>query len=152
MIRNMLTGAALVASLAAADVQGDPQAALSAARALVDQGASCLIGPSITPESIAIANGLTIQKRITIWPTGTSMRLRTIKDEGTIFRTVPPDSLQALALVAAAEDKLGGASGKLVSVIYRNEPYGEGLAKNFSSAWQAKGGKIQGPIVYDPNQ
>ncbi len=48
------------------------------------------------------------QKKITIWPTGTSMKMRTIDDQGTIFRTVPPDSLQALALVAAVEDKLGG--------------------------------------------
>jgi branched-chain amino acid transport system substrate-binding protein len=145
-------GIAITAKDVGADVQGDPQAALSAARTLVDQGAACLIGPSITPESIAIANGLTIQKKITIWPTGTSMRLRTIKDEGTIFRTVPPDSLQALALVAGVADKLGGTDGKLVSVAYRNEPYGEGLAKNFSAAWQAKGGKIQGPVVFDPAQ
>src|SRR5215475_2013447 len=135
-----------------ADVQGDPQAALSAARSLVDQGASCLIGPAITPESIAIANGVTIQKRVTIWPVGTSMRLRTIKDEGTIFRTVPPDSLQALALVNGAIDKLGTANGKLASVVYRNEPYGEGLAKDFSAAWTAKGGKVQGPVVFDPAQ
>jgi ABC-type branched-subunit amino acid transport system substrate-binding protein len=135
-----------------ADVQGDPQAALSAARTLIDQGASCLIGPSITPESIAIANGVTIQKRVTIWPTGTSMRLRTIKDEGTVFRTVPPDSLQAVALVDAVIDKLGTANGKLVAVVYRNEPYGEGLAKDFSAAWTAKGGKVQGPIVFDPAQ
>src|ERR1700734_2354909 len=135
-----------------ADAQGDPQAALSAARALVAKGASAIIGPAITPESIAIANGLTIQKRITLWPTGTSMRLRTIKDEGTIFRTVPPDSLQAHALLAAVEDKLGDASGKLLSVAYRNEPYGEGLSKDLSAAWQAKGGKIQGPVVYDPTQ
>ncbi|HEX7198187.1 MAG TPA: ABC transporter substrate-binding protein, partial [Dongiaceae bacterium] len=145
-------GVPIVAKDIGADVQGDPQAALSAARSLVDQGASCLICPSITPESIAIANGLTIRKRVTIWPTGTSMRLRTIKDEGTIFRTVPPDSLQAYALVAAVIDKLGSADGKLVSVIYRNEPYGEGLAKGFSKAWEAKGGKIQGPIVFDPAQ
>src|ERR1700687_4685638 len=145
-------GVAISAKDVGADVQGDPQAALSAARTLVDQGASCLIGPSITPESIAIANGLTIQKKVTIWPTGTSMRLRTIKDQGTIFRTVPPDSLQALALVAGVADKLGSADGKVVSVAYRNETYGEGLAKNFSAAWQAKGGKIQGPVVFDPNQ
>jgi len=145
-------GVSITAKDIGGDVQGDPQAALSAARALVDQGASCLIGPSITPESIAIANGLTIQKKVTIWPTGTSMRLRTIKDEGTIFRTVPPDSLQALALVAGVADKLGTASGKLVSVAYRNEPYGEGLAKNFSEAWKAKGGKTQGPVVFDPTQ
>src|SRR5262249_11794143 len=121
-----------------ADVQGDPQAALSAARTLGDKGASCLIGPSITPESIAIANGLTIAKKVTIWPTGTSMRLRTIKDQGTIFRTVPPDSLQALALVAGVADKLGGIQGKLVSIAYRNEPYGEGLSKDFIAAWTAK--------------
>src|SRR5437667_12315150 len=47
-------GVAITAKDVGADVQGDPQAALSAARTLVDQGASCLIGPSITPESIAI--------------------------------------------------------------------------------------------------
>jgi branched-chain amino acid transport system substrate-binding protein len=137
---------------AGADVQGDPQAALSAARSLLDQGASCLIGPSITPESIAIANGATIAKRVTIWPTGTSMRLRTIDGKGTIYRTVPPDSLQALALAAAAEDMLGAAKDKLVSVAYRNEPYGEGLSKDFIAAWQAKGGKTQGPVVFDPQQ
>jgi ABC-type branched-subunit amino acid transport system substrate-binding protein len=135
-----------------ADAQGDPQAALSAARALVDQGASCMIGPSTTPESIAIANGLTIAKKITIWPTGTSMRMRTIDDKGTIFRTVPPDSLQAFALVAAVADKLGGSEGKLVSIAYRNEPYGELLSKGFADAWTAKGGKVQGPVVFDPNQ
>jgi branched-chain amino acid transport system substrate-binding protein len=145
-------GVAIQAKDVGADVQGDPQAAVSAARSLVDQGASCLIGPAITPESIAIANGVTIQKRVTIWPVGTSMRLRTIKDEGTIFRTVPPDSLQALALVNAAIDKLGTANGKLASVIYRNEPYGEGLAKDFSAAWTGKGGKVQGPTVFDPAQ
>jgi ABC-type branched-subunit amino acid transport system substrate-binding protein len=145
-------GVAIQAKDTGADVQGDPQAAVSAARSLVDQGASCLIGPSITPESIAIANGVTIQKRVTIWPTGTAMRLRTIKDGGTIFRTVPPDSLQALALVNAAVDKLGTASGKTASVIYRNEPYGEGLAKDFAAAWTAKGGKVQGPIVFNPDQ
>src|SRR5262252_8618064 len=145
-------GVPIVAKDIGADVQGDPQAALSAARTLVDQGAACLIGPSITPESIAIANGLTIRKKVTIWPTGTSMRLRTIKDEGTIFRTVPPDSLQAYALGAAIIDKLGTADGKLVSIVYRNEPYGEGLAKGFAAAWEAKGGKVQGPVVFDPAQ
>ena len=135
-----------------ADAQGDPQAALSAARALVAKGASAIIGPAITPESIAVANGLTIQKKITLWPIGTAMRLRTIKDEGTIFRTVPPDSLQAYALAAAVVDKIGDPKGKLLSIAYRNEPYGEGLAKDLVAGWTAKGGKVQGPVVFDPAQ
>src|ERR1700690_4151239 len=45
-----------------------------------------------------------------------SMRLLPIKDEGTIFRTVPPHSLQARPLAAAVESKLGGASRKLLSL------------------------------------
>src|SRR4051794_16016679 len=145
-------GLEITASDVGADTQGDPQAALSAARTLADQGAACMIGPPTTPESIAIANGLTIQRRITIWPTGTSMRMRSIDSQGTIFRTVPPDSLQAHALVAAVADKLGGTKDKLVSVAYRNEPYGDLLSKGFAQAWTAKGGKIQGPVVFDPNQ
>src|SRR5262249_21840846 len=109
-------GIDIAASDVGADTQGDPQAALSAARTLADQGAACMIGPSTTPESIAIANGLTIQRKITIWPTGTSMRMRSIDSQGTIFRTVPPDSLQAHALAAAVADKLGATKDKLVSV------------------------------------
>lgn len=145
-------GLDITASDVGADTQGDPQAALSAARTLADQGAACMIGPSTTPESIAIANGLTIQSKTTIWPTGTSMRMRSIDSQGTIFRTVPPDSLQAHALVAAVADKLGGTKDKLVSIAYRNEPYGDLLSKGFAQAWTAKGGKTQGPVVFDPNQ
>jgi branched-chain amino acid transport system substrate-binding protein len=145
-------GVDIVAKDVGSDTQGDPQAALSAARTMADQGAACMIGPSTTPESLAIANGLTIQKKITIWPTGTSMRMRSIDSKGTIFRTVPADSLQAYALVAAVADKLGSTEGKTVSVAYRNEPYGDLLSKGFAAAWTAKGGKIQGPVVFDPNQ
>ena len=145
-------GVPLKITAVSADAQGDPQAALSAARALVAKGASAIVGPSITPESIAVANGLTIQKKVTLWPTGTAMRLRTIKDEGTIFRTVPPDSLQAYALAAAVADKIGDPKDKLLSIAYRNEPYGEGLAKGLVAAWTDKGGKVQGPVVFDPAQ
>jgi len=138
--------------IAVADPQGDPQAALSAARTVVDKGASCILGPSTTPESIAILNGLTLQRKMTMWPTASSMRLRTVKDDGTIFRTVPPDSLQTKALMAALTPALGGVAGKTLSIAYRNEPYGEGLARSVSQAWQAAGGKVQGPIGFDPQQ
>jgi branched-chain amino acid transport system substrate-binding protein len=145
-------GAPLAVQSIAADTQGDPQAALSAARSLIEKGATCLVGPSTTPESLAIANGLTIRRKVTLWPTASSTRMRTVDDAGTIFRTVPPDDRQAVAVAEAISLTLGGASGKTVSVAYRNEPYGEGLAKNFISVWESKGGKVQGPVVYDPNQ
>ncbi len=137
-----------------ADTQGDAQAALSAARTLVDKGASCLVGPGTTPESIAIAKGLTIQKKVILLPQATSGRLTAFKPEAddTIFRTVPPDNLQGQAIAEAIDAFLGTAKGKTVSVAYRNEPYGEGLAKEFVADWQAMGGKVQGPVGFDPNQ
>ncbi len=138
--------------LESADSQTDPQAALSAARKLVDQGATCLTGPASTPEALAILNGLTKARKITMLPSATSARLRKTDDGGTIFRTAPPDNLQALALIAAVQDQLGGIKGKTVSIGYQNSPYGEGLANTFKDAWTKGGGTIQGPVGYDPNQ
>src|SRR5262245_24952822 len=59
-------GLSTTVTLAAADSQGDPQAALSAARTLVDKGASCIVGPTTTPEAIAVLNGITMQRKITL--------------------------------------------------------------------------------------
>jgi ABC-type branched-subunit amino acid transport system substrate-binding protein len=143
-------GIAATVNLASADTQGDPQAALSAARTLVDKGASCLIGPSTTPESISVLNGITMQRKITLWPTATSTRLRTVKDGGTIFRTVPADDLQAKALVQAIEKNVG--KGKTVAIAYRNEPYGDALSKGFTQAWEAEGGKVSSTVSFDPQQ
>lgn len=139
-------------TIAVADPQGDPQSALSAARVIIDKGASCVLGPGTTPESIAVLNGLTLQRKITMWPTASSMRLRTVKDGGTIFRTVPADGLQSKALAAAMVDSLGSASGKKLAIAYRNEPYGEGLAKATAELWKAAGGTAAAPIGFDPQQ
>jgi branched-chain amino acid transport system substrate-binding protein len=144
-------GLSVTFKLVSADTQTDPQAALSAARKVVDEGATCLTGPATTPESLAILNGLTKARKITMLPSATSAKLRKTDDGGTIFRTAPPDNLQALALIDAVTKQLGGASGKTVSIGYQNSPYGEGLATTFKDAWEKAGGKIQGPVGYDPN-
>ena len=59
-------GVEATATLVSADSQGDPQAALSAARTLIDKGASCIVGPGTTPESISVLNGITMQRKITL--------------------------------------------------------------------------------------
>jgi ABC-type branched-subunit amino acid transport system substrate-binding protein len=143
-------GVEATATLVSADSQGDPQAALSAARTLIDKGASCIVGPGTTPESISVLNGITMQRKITLWPTATSTRLRKVNDDHTIYRTVPADDLQAKALVLAIDKHIG--KGKKVSVAYRNEPYGDALAKSFSDNWQAAGGTVTGKVSFDPQQ
>jgi ABC-type branched-subunit amino acid transport system substrate-binding protein len=145
-------GLSVTFKLVSADTQTDPQAALSAARKVIDEGATCLTGPATTPESLAILNGITKARKITMLPSATSAKLRKTDDGGTIFRTAPPDNLQALALIDAVTKQLGGAQGKTVTIGYQNSPYGEGLANTFKDTWEKAGGKIQGPVGYDPNQ
>ena len=145
-------GLSVTFKLVSADSQTDPQAALSAARKVIDEGATCLTGPATTPESLAILNGVTKARKISMLPSATAAKLRLTDDGGTIFRTAPPDNLQALALITAVQAQLGSAQGKTVSIGYQNSPYGEGLANTFKDAWTKLGGKIQGPVGYDPTQ
>lgn len=137
--------------LVTADTKTDPQGAILAAKKLVSQGASCFTGPPTTPVSIAVLNAVTKPASIPMFPTATAEALRapTVNDNNTIFRVVPPDNLQAAALVDAVKDRLGGASGKLVSFAYQNQPYGEGLYQAFSKAWTAMGGRLQ-VTTYNP--
>lgn len=143
-------GVKATVSLAVADAQGDPQSALSAARTLVDRKASCILGPATTPEAITVLKGVTMQRKITLWPLASSTRLRTVEDGGTVFRTVPPDDLQAEALSSVMQKYIGGQ--KSVAIIYRNEPYGEALSKAFAINWKAGGGRLSAVISFDPQQ
>lgn len=137
--------------VATADTQSDPQEAIAAARKVVDSGATCLTGPASTPESIAVLNAVTKVRQIVLMPTATSTALRQTNDNHTIFRVVPPDSLQARALVTAVKQYLGGAKGKTVALGYLNLPYGTGIKAVFSSVWKSLGGKIV-TVGYDESQ
>jgi ABC-type branched-subunit amino acid transport system substrate-binding protein len=145
-------GAKVTVKVETADTQSDPQTAVSAARKVIDAGASCLTGPVTTPESLAILDSVTKLRTIPMLPTATSTQLTTAEDDDTIFRTSPPDSLQARALVLGVQDVLKGAEGKTVAIGYQNSPYGEGLADTFAAEWKALGGTIAGPVGYDPSQ
>lgn len=147
------TGADVDVSLESADTESEPQAAVSAARKLVGEGASCLTGTIITPEIVAIAQSVTVARKTPmVLPFASSTTVSELEDDDTVFRTIAPDTLQGLALTQVIEDALGGAAGKTVSVAYRNEPYGEGLGTTFIKEWEARGGEVRGPVVFDPEQ
>lgn len=136
----------------AGDSQGDPQHAIQATRQLVDGGAGCLVGPATTPETQSVLASVTKLRRVPMLPLAGGNAVTTLDDDGTVFRTVPPNNLQSAALAEAVERALGGAGGKTVAFAYQNSPYGEDFVDAFTSAWEAAGGSIQGPIAYDPHQ
>jgi branched-chain amino acid transport system substrate-binding protein len=134
----------------AADTQADAQAALLAARSLVvNKGASCLVGPASTFESLSIANGLTRRRHIVLFPqaTGTTSDIR---DGRTVLRPVPSAESTGIAAARAAGVLLHGAKGKTVSLGAFNEPYGTDLVNYFAKAWRGMGGKVKGPVLFSP--
>lgn len=144
--------AGIQASKRSGDSAGDPQQAIQAARQVIDSGAACLVGPVTTPETQAVLTSVTKVRRVPMLPLAGGDAVSTLDDDGTVFRTVPPDRLQSMALFEAVEKALGGAQGKRVAFAYQNGPYGEDFVRGFTTAWKQAGGTIQGPIAYDPTQ
>jgi ABC-type branched-subunit amino acid transport system substrate-binding protein len=141
------------ASVDVADNQSDPIATVSAAQKLVTDGANCLVGTSSSATTQSAATSVAIPRGIPlIAPASTSGSLTALHAQGGFtFRTVAADPLEAAGLAQALAQRLHGAKGKIVSVAGRNDVYGQGLTAAFAKSWGAMGGKIQGPLLYDPN-
>jgi ABC-type branched-subunit amino acid transport system substrate-binding protein len=135
-----------------ADEQTDPQAAVSAARKLVSDGASCLVGAYASADSIPVNQSVAARQGIPqISPASTSAEISTLKSNGTMFRTSPSDNLQGPALARFVVRSIGGAKGKTVTLAARNDAYGTGFIDKVKSTLNQLGVKTNGPIVYDPN-
>ncbi len=132
----------------------DPQQAVSAARKLVADGASCIAGAWASSDTIPTARSVAIpQGVLLISPASTSSEITGLSDNGLLNRTPPADNLQGPALAQFVSEQLGGAKGKTISVAGRNDSYGEGLGGSFTTAWEKIGGKVtsDSPVLYDPN-
>jgi branched-chain amino acid transport system substrate-binding protein len=133
------------------DSQTNDQAGVSAARKLVADGASCIAGAWASSVSIPVARSVSTREGVLqISPASTSDEITGLSDDGLMNRTAPPDSFQGPTLADAISEDLGGADGKTVNIGARNDSYGTGLAKTFSDAWTALGGKIGQEVIYDP--
>jgi ABC-type branched-subunit amino acid transport system substrate-binding protein len=141
------------ATVDAVDNQSDPVATVSATRKVATDGATCIIGASSSATTIAAATSVAIPQGIPIIaPSSTSSALTPLHAQGGLtFRTVAADPLEAAGLARVVAQRTKGAKGKLVSVAGRNDTYGQGLTAAFAKAWQALGGKVDGPLLYDPN-
>ena len=70
------------------------------------------------------------------------------KTGGYWFRTCPSDALQGLAMAKVAQD----AGLKKVAIMYLNNPYGQGLSKEFAAGFKQVGGTVTQDVVYNPSQ
>jgi|HigsolmetaAR202D_1030399.scaffolds.fasta_scaffold19254_2 ABC-type branched-chain amino acid transport systems, periplasmic component len=143
-------GADITVTMETADTQTEPQAAQTAAQQLVSNGATCLVGPWASGETVPVGRSVAARSEVPlISPSATSPEITDLPDNGFVFRTAPSDALQGQVLADVVEQELGSADAT-VSLAARNDPYGEGIVNEFKAAWEAKGGTTTGPVLYDP--
>jgi ABC-type branched-subunit amino acid transport system substrate-binding protein len=137
-------------TLSVGDTQTAPQAGVDAAKKLVEiEKVSGLIG--------ALSSGVTIPVAATVSSTAgvpqissasTSPEITGLKDRDFLFRTVPTDAIQGVALAQLVKSK------KLTSVaiVYVNNDYGKGLAESFSKSFEVGGGKVVSSVAFEQKQ
>ncbi len=136
------------------DDQTSPSVGVDAAKKLVDvQQVPAIVGALSSGVSAAILTSVTAPgKVVQISPASTSPTFTEMAEQGRTggywFRTTPSDALQGVAMAKIAND----AGLKKVAVMYLNNPYGQGLSKEFTAAFTGLGGIVTQNVVYNPSQ
>ncbi len=129
------------------DTQTAAQPSIDAAQKLVSvDGAVGILGALSSGNTIPVAQSVTSTNSIPqISNASTSPVITDLEDEDFLFRTVPSDAFQGVAL-----SQVTRAQGfESLAIIYVNNDYGEGLAQSFTSAFEAAGGTITGSVPYE---
>jgi ABC-type branched-subunit amino acid transport system substrate-binding protein len=124
------------------DSQTDAEAAKRAALGLVEQDkVAAIIGSSSSGVIVPVAETVTSPKNVLmISPGATSPFITDLpQDQGKdmLFRSCPSDTLQGVVL-----GKLAAGLYKTASVVYVNNPYGQGMARQFQRAFVQNGGFV----------
>jgi ABC-type branched-subunit amino acid transport system substrate-binding protein len=144
-----LEGTDITVELTSADTETKAAAAQQAAQQLISEGASCLVGPWASDETIPTGQTVAARQQVPlISPSSTSPEITELPDDGYVFRTAPSDALQGIVLADAVGQELG--TDATISVAARNDAYGEGIANAFIENFEANGGTTTGPVLYDP--
>jgi len=107
-----------------------------------------VIGALASGVTVPVAESVTIPNNvIMISPASTSPLITVLPtDQGKdfLFRTCPSDALQSVVA-----GRLGASYNKTFSVLYVNNPYGQGLAEGFKKSFEKMGGKVLAMVPHD---
>ena len=145
-----LAEAGFPVELVYADTETSAIPGVEAARTLVDvEKVHALVGAAASGVTIPIAESVSIPSEVPQISNASTSPLITVlpADEGKdfLFRTCFSDALQGIIA-----GKLAWELGyKTASVIWVNNPYGEGLAERFADAFEYRGGKVLASVPHD---
>lgn len=131
--------------LVVADSGCDGTQAATSAQTLVDAGVVGIAGAACsgaTLGAIAVASAAGVPM---VSYASTSPAVTTAEDDGYLFRVVPSDAQQAVALATV----VAGAGVTNPGIIYMTNDYGAGLQDNFNASWT---GEPCTTVGYDPTE
>ena len=123
--------------------------ATNAAKKLVEvDKVVAIVGALASGVTVPVAESVTSPNNVIMMSPASTSPLITIlpADQGKdfLFRTCPSDALQGVIAGRMAADY-----NKTAAVLYVNNPYGQGLAEQFKSSFEQKGGKVLAMIPHD---
>ncbi|GAB6053576.1 ABC transporter substrate-binding protein [Magnetospira thiophila] len=132
------------------DTQTTPQAAVDTATKLVNlEHVNAIVGALSSGSTIPVAQSVAApQGVLMISPASTSPEITGLADNDFLFRTVPTDAIQGVALAQLTLEK----GIKSVGMLYLNNDYGKGLADAFTEAYGKIGGTVTAVSGYEPKQ
>jgi ABC-type branched-subunit amino acid transport system substrate-binding protein len=132
------------------DTQTAPQAGVDAAQKLVSvEKVSGLVGALSSGVTIPIAQSVSAVVGVPqISGASTSPVITSLEDNDFLFRTVPSDAGQGVALAQVTREREIDS----VAIMYVNNDYGKGLADSFASAFEAMGGTVTQSVGFEKNQ
>ncbi|MGF1521386.1 MAG: ABC transporter substrate-binding protein [Leptolyngbyaceae cyanobacterium] len=132
------------------DTQTAAQPSIEAAQKLVSlEGVVGILGALSSGNTIPVAESITKGNSIPqISSASTSPEITTLADDDFLFRTVPSDAFQGIALAEVANEQ--GLQN--LAIIYVNNDYGQGLAESFEAAFADQGGTVTSSVPYEQGQ
>lgn len=123
--------------------------ATNAAKKLVEvDRVVAIVGALASGVTVPVAESVTCPSKVLhISPASTSPLITVLpsdKDADMLFRTCPSDALQGVI-----SGKLAVTFSKTASVLYVNNPYGQGLALQFQKSYERRRGKVLAMIPHD---
>lgn len=114
---------------------------------LVDAGVDAIVGPASSLDALAGLHEIVEAGVVACSPTASASVLDNFPDHNLFFRTIPSDTLEAMA-IAEAVDRTGASQA---AVTYIDDDYGQTFVANVSKALRRKGIEQTAAIPYDPN-
>ena len=123
--------------------------ATNAAKKLVEiDGVVAIIGSLASGVTVPVAESVTCPSGVIMMSPASTSPLITVlpADQGKdfLFRTCPSDSLQGVIA-----GRLAASYNKTASVMYVNNPYGQGLAEQFKESFEKMRGKVLAMVPHD---